>query len=126
MKKYFILFICLLGIVSISNGQTVEPTKEQIAAQRLETLEQIGVAAKEVGLEDKKTVKLKEVFENLYKNIDSIKANATLTDIEKKEKLKAANGEKDWKIKNLLGDKLKAFNDVRKRLIAEALAKKKQ
>ncbi len=126
MKKQFILFIFTLGFVNFCIGQTTEIAKDAIAAQRLETLNQIVVAAKEVSLEEKKITKLKNVFEDLYKNIDSIKVNVNLTEIEKKEKLKAVNSEKDWKVKNILNDKLKAFNDVRKRLIAEALANKKQ
>ena len=65
---------------------------------------------------------MKEIMEALFKKQDEIKADAVLTPEEKKEKLKAANGEKDWKVQKLLGDKIKAYGEARKRLNEAAKA----
>lgn len=126
MRSVLLAFICVLGFSLSGFAQNPEPTKEEIAAQRAASLEQVATAAKEIGLDDQKTVKLKTIFENLFKKIDEIKADGTLTPEARAEKLKAANADKDWRVKDLLGDKFKAYTEVRKRLMAEAAAKKKQ
>jgi hypothetical protein len=126
MKRVFLIFACILGMAGSNFAQTPIPSDEEIRMQRAASLEQMASAAKEVGSTDKEIAQLKTVFENLFKKNDEIKADATLTPEAKKEKLKAANAEKDWKVKNILGDKLKAYSEARKRLMAEAEAKKKQ
>ncbi len=124
MKQFLLVLMYVLSFSVAGFAQTAEPTKEEILAQRAVSLEQVSTAAKEVGLDERKTVKLKTVFENLFKKIDEIKADGTLTPEAKKEKLKAANADKDWRVKDILGDKYKAYSEVRKRLMAEAAAKK--
>lgn len=116
MKKIVLTLALFLGIATINYAQTTEEVK----AQRATSMEQMAKAAKEVGVEDKKIEKLKAVFEELFKTQDEIKADATLTPEQRKEKLKAANEKKDWKVSNILGDKLKAYSEARKRLIEEA------
>lgn len=120
MKKCITTLICFLGFITINLAQTSELKSDQVIAQRKISLEQIAAAAKEVGLNEQKIEKLTTVFEDLYKNIDTIKADHSLTPEIKKEKLNAANSTKDWKIKALLGDKFKSFNEARKKLIADA------
>lgn len=120
MKQLLLAVGCMLSFSIASYAQTSEPSKEALMAQRAASLAQVSAAAQEVGLEEKKTVQLKAIFEQLFKKIDEIKADGTSTDEDKKEKLKAANAEKDWKVKNLLGDKYKAYSEVRKRLATEA------
>lgn len=126
MRTVFLSLIGILGFSFSVFAQNPEPAKEAIAAQRAESLEQVAAAAKEVGLDEQKTVKLKTIFENLFKKIDEIKADGSLSAEARNEKLKAANADKDWRVKDLLGDKYKAYSEVRKRLMAEAAAKKKQ
>ncbi|MFY8126908.1 MAG: hypothetical protein ACOVMM_00910 [Chitinophagaceae bacterium] len=116
MKKLVLTFALFLSVASTTFAQS----DDQIKAQRATSFEQMTKAAKEVGVEDKKIEKLKAVFEELFKTQDEIKADATLTPEQKKEKLKAANEKKDWKVSNLLGDKLKAYADARKRIVEEA------
>jgi uncharacterized protein HemX len=120
MKKNILVLAFLLGLTTASFAQS----KEEVQAQRATSLEQITTAAKEIGLDEKKTIKLKAIFEELFKTQDEVNADTTLTPEQKKEKLKAANEKKDWKVQNLLGDKVKSYSEVRKRLIAEAAAKK--
>jgi uncharacterized protein HemX len=116
MKKILLTFALILGITTTNFAQT----PEEVKAQRATSLQQITQAAKEVGLEEKKFEKLKAVFEELFKTQDEVKADASLTPEQRKEKLKAANEKKDWKVSNILGDKLKAYAEARKRIIEEA------
>lgn len=120
MKKIVLAILIIVGAANTSTAQT----KEEVAAQRTTSFEQMSIAAKEVGLDEKQSKKLKEVFEELFKRQDEIKADATLTPEQKKENLKAANEKKDWKLRDILGGKVKGFSEVRKRLVAEAAAKK--
>jgi hypothetical protein len=124
MKKFFLAFVCLFGLATASVAQNPTPTKEDIQAQRTVSLEQVATAAKEVGVVEKDIVKLKTVFENLFKKQDQIRADSTLTPEVKKEKLKEANADKDWKVQQILGSKLSAYTEARKRLMAEAASKK--
>lgn len=116
MKKIILSFALFLGVASTNFAQT----PEELKAQRAKSLEQMTKAAAEVGVDEKKAEKLKAVFEELFKTQDEIKADATLTPEQKKEKLKAANEKKDWKMSNILGDKYKAYGEARKRIIEEA------
>lgn len=116
MKRVSLLFVCLLGFSTANFAQT----KEEVAAQRATSFEQMTAAAKEVGLEEKQIAKLKAIFEELFKTQDEIKADATLTAEQRKEKLTKANEKKDWKVQNLLGDKYKAYGEARKRIMEAA------
>ena len=113
-----------MGLITANFAQNTPSTKEDIQAQRAVILEQVTAAAKEVGSGDKEIEKLKAIFENLFKKQDQIKADSAFTQEVKKEKLKEANSEKDWKVKNLLGDNYSAYTEVRKRQMAEAAPKK--
>jgi hypothetical protein len=122
MKTIILTILCAICFLLETNAQT----QAEITAQRTISIEQIATAAKEVGLDDKKTQKLKTAFADLYKTQDEIKADTTLTAEQRKIKLNAANEKKDWHVKFILGDKVKQFAEIRKRLISEAEAKKKQ
>ncbi len=116
MKKIILTFALCLGIATTNFAQSAEEVK----AQRATSLEQMGTAAKEVGLDEKQVVKLKAIFEELFKSQDEIKADATLTPEQRKEKLTKANEKKDWKVSNLMGDKYKAYAEARKRIVEAA------
>jgi hypothetical protein len=122
MKRVFLLVFCMLGMVFNSVAQNPAPSNEELKIQRAASLEQMTAAAKEAGAAAKEIEKLTIVFENLFKKTDAIKADATLTPEAKKEQLKAANAEKDWKVKNVLGDKYTAYSEARKRMVAAAAA----
>lgn len=124
MKKVFLLLIGMLGLATADFAQKTEPAKGDIQAQRTAILEQVTAAAKEVGSGEEKLAKLKAIFEDLFKKQDQVKADSTLTPDARKEKLKEANTEKDWKVKNLMGEKYEAYAEVRKRLMNEAAPKK--
>ena len=116
MKKNVLVLLLMLGFVTVNFAQS----KEEVQAQRATSLEQMTKAAKEVGVEDKKIEKLKAVFEELFKTQDEIKADTTLTPEQRKEKFKTANEKKDWKVQNILGDKLKPYAEARKRIMEDA------
>lgn len=122
MKKTILSIAMIAGVSFFSFSQTAE----EIKAQRATILSQTSTAAKTVGLDDKKIEKLKSIFEELFKSQDEIKADTNLTPEQKKEGLKKANEKKDWKVQNLFGDKLKDYAEARKKLVAEAAAKKSE
>ncbi len=124
MKKVIFIFVCLLGFATANFAQTPTTVKPEVAAQRAKNIDQLVAACKTAGLDEKQTEKAKTIIENLYKKQDEIQNDATLTPEEKKQKLKDANGEKDWKIKNAMGDKYMAYVEARKKMAAEAAEKK--
>lgn len=115
-----LMVICLLGLTQASFAQT----KDEIAAQRVSSMEQVVAASKTAGLDEKQIQKVKEIIQNLYKKQDDIKADTTLTAEDRTKKLKDANAEKDWKVRNIMGDKYLAYADARKKMVADAAAKK--
>lgn len=126
MKRVFLTLLLIAGIGTSVFAQNTTPQKEDVATQRTKNLEQILTATKNAGLDEKQSAKVKTIIEDLYKKQDEINGDASLTPEQKKEKLKAANGEKDWKLQNAMGNKWTAYVEARKKLIAEAAAKKQQ
>lgn len=124
MKKIILVFVCMLSFATANFAQNATPSKEEVATIRAKNLEQIVAASKTAGLDEKTIAKVKTIIEDLYKKQDAINGDASLTPEAKKEKLKAANGEKDWKLQNAMDDKWTAYVDARKKLIADAAAKK--
>lgn len=124
MKRVLLTLLFIAGIGTTIFAQNATPQKEDVATQRAKNLEQILTATKNAGLDEKQSAKVKTIIEDLYKKQDEINGDASLTPEQKKEKLKAANGEKDWKLQNAMGDKWTAYVEARKKLIAEAAAKK--
>lgn len=115
-----LMLVCLVGLTQASFAQT----KEEIIAQRANSIEQAVTGAKTAGLEEKQIKKVKEVLENLFKKQDEIKGDTTLTPDARAKKLKEANADKDWRLKYAIGDKWEAYVEARKKMAAEAAAKK--
>jgi hypothetical protein len=114
--------LSMLVFATTNFAQNTPQTKEEKATVRSKNLEQILTASKMAGLDEKEIGKVKVVIENLYKKQDEINSDESLTPEVRKEKLKAANGEKDWKVKNIMGDKFMAYVEARKKLVADAAA----
>ncbi len=123
MKKIILAFACMLGLVTANFAQNTTPAKDDVATVRAKNLDQIVAACKQVGLDDQKIAKAKAIIENLYKKQDDINGDSSLSADEKKQKLKDANADKDWRMKNLMGDKYKEYSEARKKMIADAAAK---
>lgn len=123
MKKIILAFACMLGFVTANFAQNTTPAKDDVATVRAKNLDQIIAACKQVGLDDQKIAKAKAIIENLYKKQDDINGDSSLSADEKKQKLKDANADKDWRMKNLMGDKYKEYSEARKKMIADAAAK---
>jgi hypothetical protein len=120
MKKMALMLVCLVGLTQVSFAQT----KDEIAAQRANSIEQAVTGAKTAGLEEKQIKKVKEVLENLFKKQDEIRSDSSLTTETRTKKLKDANADKDWRMQYAMGDKWQAYVEARKKLAAEAAAKK--
>ncbi len=126
MKKIILGFACMFTFATASLAQNAPPSKEQMAAMRSKNLVQVEAAGKMAGLDEKQIGKLKGIIEEIYKKQDEIAKDTTLTPDARKQKLKDANAAKDWKVQNLLGDKLKEYGEARKKLNEEAAANKQQ
>ncbi len=124
MKKVILAFVCIAGFALVSFAQNTTPAKADVAAQRASSLDQMVSASKTAGLDEKQINKAKEVLENLYKKQDEIKSDTTLTTEARTKKLKDANADKDWKLQYAMGDKWLAYVEARKKMAAEAAAKK--
>lgn len=120
MKKIALMLVCLVGFTQVSFSQT----KEEVAAQRASSIEQSVAASKAVGLDDKQAQKIKEILQNLFKKQDEIKGDSSLNAEGRTKKLKEANADKDWRLKYVIGDKWQEYADARKKMIADATAKK--
>jgi len=123
MKSLIIVFLLAFTTTCFAQNPA---SQDDVQKQRALSVTQMAAAATEVGVVEKDVVKLKATFEDLFKKVELIKADSTLTPEAKKEKLKAANAEKDFKVKYILGDKMKAYTEVRKRLISEAEKKEQR
>ena len=70
MKKIILAFVCMIGITTTNFAQNATQTEEQKAAMRAKNTEQIAVASKMAGLDEKEIGKVKVIIENLYKKQD--------------------------------------------------------
>jgi len=120
MKKIVLMLVCLVGLTKASFAQA----KDEVAAQRAASLEQAVAASKTIGLDDKQIQKIKEVLQNLFKKQDEIKSDTSLNVEAKAKKLKDAYADKDWRMKYVIGDKWQEYAEARKKILAEAAAKK--
>jgi len=105
----------LIGITSKDFAQNANQPKEDLAGIRAKNLTQVLTASKTAGLDAAQVEKVKAIIEGLYKKQDEINNDASLSADAKKEKLKQANADKDWKIQNAMGEKYQAYVDARKK-----------
>jgi hypothetical protein len=122
MKK--ILFtVASVFIISVSiNAQTADVAKTNKAAEKQakEQVKQkqdqeVDKALKDAGIAEDKSAQFKETLKLYGTKSTEIRKDASLTDDQRKEKLKALNHEKNAKLSEIAGaDKYKEFNKIRK------------
>lgn len=123
MKKLFILAVALIGFVAV-NAQQVEakateakaPSKEEKQKMKEKQEAELAAAFKELGLTDEQVQQVKDVMASSNEKNKAVRTDATLTDEQKREKIKVNNDEKNARIKVIIGEeKYRQFNEIKKR-----------
>jgi Spy/CpxP family protein refolding chaperone len=124
MKKLFTVVCAMFVFVALSNAQTTEaksteakaPTKEERQKMKEKQEADLAAAFKEIGLTDEQVQQVKAVMDATNQKNKELRMDATLSDDDKKAKMKVNNDEKNEKIKSIIGDeKYKQFNAIKKK-----------
>jgi hypothetical protein len=125
MKKLFTVLFAMFVFAAIGNAQTAETkvpaTKEEKQKMKEKQEADLAAAFKEIGLTDEQIQQVKAVMDATNQKNKELRMDATLSDDDKKAKMKVNNDEKNEKIKSIMGEeKYKQFNAIKKRQKAES------
>jgi Spy/CpxP family protein refolding chaperone len=129
MKKLFTVVCAMFVFAIVTNAQTTEakstetkvPTKEEKQKMKEKQEADLAAAFKEIGLTDEQVQQVKAVMDATNQKNKELRMDATLSDDDKKAKMKVNNDEKNEKIKSIMGEeKYKQFNAIKKRQKAES------
>lgn len=116
MKKAIIFCTLFLFAAATYAQETakVELSKEKKA--ELKKMKEANLAASftEAGLSEDQIKQANEALDAAGKKSKDLKENKSLSDEEKDTQKKAINDEKNAKLKEIMGDKYKAWNEIRK------------
>ena len=120
MKK--LILACSLFVFAVANvnAQDQEKTKVELSKEKKAELkklkeEHITASFTEVGLKDEEAKRARGVIAEAMQKSNELKADNTLTEEDKKAKKEAINDEKNTKLKEILGDKYKEWQAIRKK-----------
>ncbi|MBL0355761.1 MAG: hypothetical protein IPP72_02215 [Chitinophagaceae bacterium] len=128
MKK--IMIICSLflfaAVTHAQEAAKVELTKEKKAELKKMKEEHLTASFTDAGLTEEQIAQARATIEGAMQKSNELKADKTITGEEKELKKKAINEEKNSKLKEIMGDKFKPWNEIRKKQKAaeEAFASK--
>ncbi|MBA4140439.1 MAG: hypothetical protein H0X70_08020 [Segetibacter sp.] len=122
MKKILFTVASVFIIAVSANAQTANVAKtdkatEKQAKQQMKQKqdEEIEKAIKDAGITEDKATQFKETMKLYGTKSTEVRKDASLTDEQQKEKLKALNQEKNAKLSEIAGaDKYKEYNKIRK------------
>ncbi len=122
MKK--LLMICCAIFVFAAAGHAQDAGKPVLSKEKKAELkkmkeEHLATSFKEADVTDEQARQVKQAMEDAQEKSNQLKADNSLKDEEKEAKKKEINEEKNQKIKDILGDKFKAWNEIRKKQKAE-------
>ncbi len=120
MKKLFTVVCAMFVFGTVINAQTAESkvpaTKEEKQKMKEKQEADLAAAFKEIGLTDEQVQQVKSVMDATNQKNKELRMDATLSDDDKKAKMKVNNEEKNEKIKSIMGDdKYKQFNAIKKK-----------
>jgi Spy/CpxP family protein refolding chaperone len=122
MKKVFFIVCSLFVFAAVTNAQeakpteTKAPTKEERQKMKEKQEADMAAAFKEIGLTDEQVNQVKAAMDEASEKNKTIKADNTLTDDQKKEKMKEVTDAKNAKIKAVMGEeKYRQYNAIRKK-----------
>ncbi len=93
----------------------VELTKEKKAALKKMKEEHLTASFKEADISDELEKQARGVMEAATEKSNALKTDKSLSDEERDARKKAINEEKNSKLKEILGDKYKPWNEIRKK-----------
>ncbi len=98
--------------VAKTNKSTEKQAKQQMKQKQDEEIEK---ALKDAGIAEDKATQFKETMKLYGTKSSEVRKDASLTEDQQKEKLKALNKEKNARLSDIAGaDKYKEFNKIRK------------
>lgn len=120
MKKLLLACSIFLFAASITTAQEKEVAKVELSKERKGQLkkmkeEHIIASFTEIGLKEDQAKQAREIIQAAMQKSNELKADNALTAEDKKAKKDAINDEKNEKLKELLGDKYKPWQAIRKR-----------
>lgn len=122
MKKLVLLVLACFVFAGIAAAQAIEtkadkkPSKEEMQKMKEKQEADLAAAFKELGLTEEQVQQVKAVMQESNEKNRAIRQDATLSDDDKKAKIKTNNDEKNDKIKAIMGEeKFKQFNEIKKR-----------
>ncbi|HMO63233.1 MAG TPA: hypothetical protein PKC39_14205 [Ferruginibacter sp.] len=121
MKR--LLLICSLFVFAVTASAQdvakVELSKEKKAELKKMKEANLSASFEEAGLTNEQIKQARTAMEDATDKSNDLKANKKMSDEEKAEKKKAINDEKNAKLKEIMGDKYKPWNEIRKRQKAQ-------
>lgn len=120
MKKNLLTILAIvIANIAFSQTPTVDtkkPTmsKEEKIAMKAKQETEMNDALKGAGLDEKQIASAKEIVADATKKSNELKTNNALSDAEKETAKKLISDDKNSKLKALMGDKYKAYNEIRK------------
>ncbi len=119
MKKVLFILCSLFVFATVTYSQTTEAktqTKEEKQKAKEKQQEEMAAAYKEAGLTDDQIKQVEAAMKEASEKGKPIKNDATLSEDDKKAKLKEISDEKNAKIKEIMGaDKYKIYSATRKK-----------
>lgn len=121
MKKLIIASSLFLFAATTQAQETAktEMSKEKKAEMKKMKEEHLTASFKDAGLTEDQVKQARTTIETAMQKSNELKADKTITEDEKELKKKAINEEKNSKLKEILGDKFKIWNEIRKKQKAE-------
>jgi len=121
MKKLMIVCSLFLfaAVTHAQEAAKVELTKEKKAELKKLKEAHLTSSFTDAGLSAEQITQARAAIESAMQKSNELKADKTISDDEKELKKKAINEEKNSKLKEIMGDKFKAWNEIRKKQKAE-------
>jgi hypothetical protein len=133
MKKLVFTIVSVFIIAVASNAQTADAKVDKAAAKQAKEqmkqkqAEELDKAIKDAGIGSDVAAQFKESMSLYSSKSSEVRKDASLTDAQKEEKLKAITEEKNAKLKEIVGaDKYKEFSKIRKQQKEAAAASVQQ
>ncbi|MFT3681549.1 MAG: hypothetical protein QM791_14860 [Ferruginibacter sp.] len=119
MKRLFVccavfLFAAAMNVTA-QDAPKVELSKEKKAELKKMKEEHLTASFTEAGLSEDQVKQARTAIEAAQEKSNQLKANKELSDADRDTQKKAINDEKNAKLKEILGDKYKPWNEIRKK-----------
>lgn len=109
------LFLFAATVVSAQEKHGPELSKEKKAELKKLKEEHLLASFNEIGLKEEQVKLARGIIQEAQQKSNELKADKEITEEEKKNKKDAINDEKNGKLKELLGDKYKQWQQIRKK-----------